>query len=99
MTMPALTPSQREEARALYLSDPNVSVDALAASYGVVESTMLRVLDGITRRPGGRIKGTLTTEQMIELRDAGVTYFQIGKQAGLTESGVFRRIQRAEQGK
>ena len=94
MTMPALTPSQREEARALYLSDPNVSVDALAASYGVARATMLRVLAGITRRRGARERGNLTTAQMIEMRDEGITLFQIAKQAGISESAVCRRIQK-----
>lgn len=91
-----LTPAQKDEARALYLSDPNVSVDALAASYGVTREPMLRVLAGITRPRGGREQGTMTTERMIEMRRAGITWGQIGKQAGLSPSGVQRRVQRWE---
>lgn len=96
--MPAarLTPSQREEARALYLSDPRLSVDALAASYGVGRTVMLDVLVGITRPRGGRPKSTMSTTTMIEMRDNGITLEQIGRQAGLTKSGVSRRISRAE---
>lgn len=90
-----LTDAQKAEARRLYLSDPNLSVDAVAASYGVGRSVMLRVLDGITRPRGKREQGTLTTKQMIEMRDQGITLFQIGKQAGLTESAVHYRIKRA----
>lgn len=89
-----LSPAERLAARRLYLSDPRVSVAILAASYGVSVGTMHKVLNGVTRTAGRRRKGTMTTERMIEMRDAGITLAQIGKQAGLTESGVLRRIQR-----
>lgn len=99
MTMPRLSESQRDEARRLYSEYPEMSVDALAASYGVGRTVMLRVLDGITRRPGRReVKANLTTAQMIQMRDAGITLAQIGKQAGLSESGVLKRIRNAARG-
>lgn len=91
-----LTPAQKAEARRLYQSDPRLGVDALAASYGVGRTVMLRVLDGITRPRGGQEKAKMTTAQMIQMRDAGITLAQIGKQAGITESGVLKRIQRHE---
>lgn len=94
--MSRLTPSQRAEARALYLSDPRLSVNAVAASYGVGRTVMLRVLNGITRPTGRPRKTTMTTERMIQMRDAGITLAKIGEQAGISESGVFRRIQRHE---
>ncbi len=97
--MSRLSDSQRDEARRLYLGSPDLSVDTLAASYGVGRTVMLRVLDGITRPRGRRETGRLTTAQMIALRDAGVTLYEIGKQAGLTESGVSRRISRHEKGR
>lgn len=92
-----LSASQRAEARALYLSDPALSVDAVAARYGVGRSVMLNVLKGITRPKGGRLKSSMSTDTMIRMRDDGVTYYQIAKQAGLSESGVFRRIERHQE--
>lgn len=98
--MPArLSPAQQEEARTLYQSDPRLSVDTLAASYGVGRTVMLRVLDGVTRPPGRRNKSSTRTETMIRMRDEGLTYEQIGRQVGLTPSGVFRRIERHERGR
>lgn len=94
---PLLSASQRAEARRLYLSDPTLSVDAVAGRYGVSRSVMLNVLKGVTRPKGGRPKSSMSTRTMIRMRDAGVTLAQIGKQAGLTESGVCRRIKRHEQ--
>ncbi len=92
-----LTPAQRVEARRLYQEHPDLSVDALAASYKVGRTVMLRVLDGITRRPGRRHKPTaLTTQQMIEMRDAGFTLAEIGRQAGLSESGTLKRLRAAQ---
>lgn len=94
-----LSAPQKDEARRLYRTHPELSVDALAASYGVGRTVMLRVLDGITRRPGRREqKANLTTAQMIVMRDAGITLAQIGKQAGLSESGVLKRIRNATKG-
>lgn len=93
-----LTPADEAEARRRYTSDPNLSVDALAADYGVARSSMLRVLGDLTRAPGARPKTTTSTETMIRMRDAGMSLEQIGKQVGLSKSGVFRRIQAHERG-
>jgi ABC-type uncharacterized transport system ATPase subunit len=97
MGVARLTPAQREEARRLYLSDERLSVDAVAASYGVGRTVMLDVLKGVTRPKGGRPRTSMSTETMIEMRDNGITLEQIGRQAGITRSGVLRRIQRAEE--
>ncbi len=79
-------------ARYRYLSDPNASVQVLADEFGVSRSVMLRALSGVTRKPGGIERSRLTTAQMRTMRDGGLTLYQIGKQAGLSESGVWRRL-------
>lgn len=79
-------------ARYRYLSDPHASVQVLADEFGVSRSAMLRALSGVTRRPGGIEKSRLTTAQMRNMRDCGLTLYEIGKQAGLSESGVWRRL-------
>ena len=98
--MPArLTPAQREEARALYLADTSLSVDAVAARYGVGHSVMQRALADIARSPGAWRRVSMTTAKMIRLRDKGVTLEEIGRQAGISKSGVSVRIRRYEEGK
>lgn len=79
-------------ARYRYLSDPNASVQVLAEEFGVSRSAMLRALSGVTRRPGGVVKSRLSTNQMRKMREGGLTLYEIGKQAGLSESGVWRRL-------
>lgn len=92
-----LSARQRAAARKRYLDHPELSVETLAGVYGVGYTTMYRVLADVTRPAGGRKKGTLSTEQMTRMyRVDGLTLSEIGKQAGLTVSGVLRRIQRAE---
>lgn len=87
-----MTPAEKALAREEYLADPTVSVQELADEFGVSRSAMLRALQGVTRRPGGVERSRLTTEQMQAMRDAGFTLHQIGFHAGLTESGVWRRL-------
>lgn len=96
--MPAnrLTPAQREEARRLYTENTMLTVRDLAASYGVGRGTMARALEGVARSNGEWRRVSMSTATMIEMRDAGITLEQIGKQAGISKSGVLRRIQRAE---
>ncbi|MGY1914048.1 hypothetical protein [Blastococcus sp. SYSU DS0973] len=89
-----LTPEQKEIARQLYQQDTSLTVEAVARMFDVPKTVMLRALAGATRPRGGLVKSTLSTETMIEMRDAGMTLAQIGNQAGLTESGVYRRIQK-----
>lgn len=94
-----LSPAQKAEARKTYLSDPDLSVAALAASYGVGMTVMLRVLNGITRPRGQRPKATMSSEQMVKLWNNGIglTLFEIGRMAGISESAVHRRIKKARQ--
>lgn len=92
--MRALSDREEAQARAAYVADASVSVDQLAAEYGVARSTMLRVLAGVTRPKGGRQRGSLSTTRMAEMRAEGLTYFEIARQAGLSESGVYRRLTR-----
>lgn len=93
---PRLSPSQKAEARELYSTHPELTVDALAASYGVGRTVMLRALEGVTRPRGRREqKAGLTTGQMVQMREAGITLYQIAKQAGLSESGVLKRVRSA----
>lgn len=91
-----LSAAEKAEARRLYLEHPELSVDALAGSYGVTRQVMLRVLHGITRPRGGRDKTTVSAETMIQMRDKGMTLGEIGREVGLTESGVYRRIKKYE---
>lgn len=93
--MIVLSKRQKQEARAAYLADVSLSVEALAGRYGVSRSQMLRALAGITRPRGGVERSRLTTEQMRRLSDAGLSLEQIGRQAGITKSGVSRRLARA----
>jgi CTP-dependent riboflavin kinase len=87
-----MTVSEKALARYEYQRDPSVSVQQLADEFGVSRSAMLRALHGVTRRPGGIERSRLSTEQMIRMRDAGLSLREIGRQAGLTESGVWRRL-------
>lgn len=91
-----LNASQKAEARETYLSNPDLSVAALAASYGVGMTVMLRVLTGITRPRGQRPKSRLTSEQMVKLwsKGTGLTLFEIGRMAGISESAVHHRIRK-----
>ena len=92
-----LSASQKAAARLTYQEQPELSVETLAGVYGVGYTVMYRVLRGVMRPAGGRKKGKLSTEQMTRMyRVDGLTLSEIGKQAGLTVSGVLRRIQRAE---
>jgi transposase-like protein len=93
---PRLTPDEKAAARELYLKDKSLSVAAVAGMFGVGHTVMLDVLKGITRPAGGRPHTTMTTATMIRLRnDEGLTLVEIARQAGISESGVLRRIQRA----
>jgi hypothetical protein len=88
-----MTDAEKADARREYLADPSVSVRELADEFGVSTSAMLRALRGVTRPPGGQVKATMTTDQMVRMyHDQGFTLREIGRQSGLTESGVWRRI-------
>lgn len=90
-----MTKAEKAQARMDYAADPSVSYRELATEYGVSESAMLRALAGITRPRGGVVKSKLSTSQMRKMYDSGLTLSQIARQAGITESGVSRRLSRA----
>lgn len=91
--MPAkLTEEERDAARRQYLTDKSCTVDDLAALYSVSRATMLRVLSGITRPRGGRMK-PIPTSQLVRMRDTeGMTYAAIGARVGLSTAGVQYRL-------
>lgn len=93
-----MTEMEKAQARADYVADPSVSYRELAAEYGVSDSTMLRALAGITRPRGGVVRARLSTEKMLRMRRDGLTLSEIARQAGITESGVSRRLTRFTQG-
>jgi hypothetical protein len=87
-----MTVKEKEQARRDYLADATVSVERLAAEYGVTYAAMQRALAPVARRRGGRERATITTEQMRRLADAGLSLSQIAKQAGITKSQVSKRL-------
>lgn len=93
-----MTDAQKEQARKDYLADPSATYRTLAAEYGVSETAMQRALAGVMRPRGGKVRARLTTEQMLKMHHAGLTLKEIGRQAGITESGVSIRLTRYHQG-
>lgn len=92
-----MTNSQKEQARRDYLADPAATYRGLAAEYGVSETAMQRALAPVTRPRGGVVRATLSTEKMWRMwRVDGLTLSEIGRQAGITESGVSRRLKNYE---
>lgn len=87
-----MTKAEIEQARADYAADPCASHRTLAAEYGVSESAMLRALRGVVRPRGGVVRATLSTEKMLQMHRDGLTMTEIGRQAGITESAVSRRL-------
>lgn len=94
-----MTADEKEQAKRDYLADPGSSYRSLAAEYGVSESVMRRALAGVARPHGGVVKARLSTDGMWQMRRAGLTLGQIARQAGITESGVWRRLNRNETGR
>lgn len=92
-----MTKAEKEQARRDYLADPSATYRRLAAEYGVSEGAMQRALAPVSRRPGGVVRASLSTEQMWRMwRVDGLTLAEIGRQAGITESGVSRRLAKYE---
>lgn len=89
------TEREKAAARAEYVADASLSVNELARVYGVSRTAMLRALAGVTRPRGGVVTATLSTDQMRRMRESGLTLYEIARQAGITESGVHRRLSRA----
>lgn len=93
---PALTDAQRAEVRSYYVAHTEATVDQLAAAYGVSRATMIRALRGVARRQGAR-PAPVSTARLRQMHEAGVSMAQIGKQVGLSESGVWRRLNREQE--
>lgn len=90
-----LTREQKERFRSEYLADPQVTYRSLAAKYGVSESAMQRALAPVMRPQGGPVRASLTTATMQRMYyTEGLTLSEIARQAGITESGVSRRLSR-----
>lgn len=88
---PLLSPSQQAAALRRYLSDEALSVDDVAAEYGVGRTVMLRYLAGFTRPQGGRRK-PVPTSRIRSLRRQGVPVDQIAERVGLSRAGVYVRL-------
>jgi hypothetical protein len=88
---PLLNSDQQAAARARYLSDPSLSVEDVAAEFGVGRTVMLRYLAGFTRPQGGRRK-PVPTSRIRSLKRQGLTADQIGARVGLSRAGVYVRL-------
>lgn len=90
-----LTDEEIMEVRARYQGDRSLSAARLADEYGVSKSVMLRAIRGVQRSPGGKPRVDVDTDSLRRMYyDEGMTLAQIGRQKGLSESGVWRRIHR-----
>lgn len=93
-----MTKAEKEQARKDYLADPSATYRKLAAEYGVSEGAMQRALATVMRPRGGVVRASLPVEKMWRMwRVDGLTLAEIGRQAGITESGVSRRLKNYEQ--
>jgi predicted DNA-binding transcriptional regulator AlpA len=68
----------------------------IGAELGVSQSTMSEQLRraGVTMRRGARAHPA-STQQILELRDQGLTWPEIAEQVGMTVSGAWSRYRRA----
>ena len=84
-----------ERAADLYAQGP--SLRQIGAELGVHWSTVSQQLQsaGITMRSGGPPTHPASTQQIIELRDQGLTWNEIAEQVDMTVSGAWSRYQRA----
>jgi hypothetical protein len=69
----------------------------IAAESGLTETTVSDQLRraGITMRRGGPPAHPASTRQILELRDRGLTWKQVGKQVDMTVSGAWSRYRKA----
>jgi Homeodomain-like domain len=73
------------------------TVRQIAAELGVTATTVSEQLRrvGVTMRRGGPAAHPASTEQILDLRDLGLTWPEIAEQVGMTVSGAWSRYQRA----
>jgi AraC-like DNA-binding protein len=69
----------------------------IAAKFGLTETTVCDQLrrTGVTMRRGGPQAHPASTQQILELRDQGLTWTEVAKQVDMTVSGVWSRYRRA----
>jgi DNA-binding NarL/FixJ family response regulator len=69
----------------------------IGAELGVTATTMSHQLRraGVTMRRGGASAHPASTQQILELRDQGLTWNQVAEQVDMTVSGAWSRYWRA----
>jgi DNA-directed RNA polymerase specialized sigma24 family protein len=69
----------------------------IGAELGLTESTVSDQLRraGVTMRPPGPHAYLASTDQIVELRDQGLTWNEIAEHVDMTVSGVWSRYRRA----
>lgn len=93
-----LTDAQKLEAQLLYASNERVSLSTLCEVYGVGQTVMRRALTGVQKRKPGGVSNTVPTDMLRAYYSEGLTYAEIGVKVGMSESGVWRRLNKGEQG-
>ena len=70
----------------------------IGAELGVHWATVSQQLHhaGVTMRRGGPPAHPASTEQILQLRDQGLTWNEVAEQVGMTVSGVWSRYRRAQ---
>jgi predicted transcriptional regulator len=68
----------------------------IGAELGITETTVSDQLHraGVTMRRGGPPAHPASTEQILELRDRGLSWNEVAKQVGMTRSGAWSRYGR-----
>lgn len=68
----------------------------IAAKFGLTETTVSDQLRraGVIMRPGGPPGHPASTEQILELRDQGLTWNEVAQRVDMTVSGVWSRCRR-----
>ena len=69
----------------------------IGAELGVVAATVSHQLRraGVTMRRGGASARAASTQQILKLRDQGLTWTEVAKQVDITRSGAWSRYRRA----
>jgi AraC-like DNA-binding protein len=69
----------------------------IAAELGLTETTVSDQLRraGVTMRRGGPPRHPASTQQILQLRDRGLTWTEVAKQVDMTVSGAWSRYRRA----
>ena len=75
-----------------------VGVRQIGAELGVPWTAVSHQLRraGVTMRRGGPPARPASTQQILELRDQGLTWNEVAEQVGMTRSGAWSRYQKAQ---